>query len=1069
MNKNPIIKSLTRQKGKVFVLFILLSLITFLFVNKTIEYLIVTRETDRAGSFFRSIGELDSFSDESSAHREEAKEIIYDSPLVGEVDQRRYTSGVMKDFYNPDIKMGSSDSNFYPDTQRGIHNLDVWFYGELLQVEELRKSGAESRIIQGHRYVFRAEEVLVGYPDRIGVRDTITLLYMLNFNLNQDTEKTIPILNQLEVGKNYLMHGWHDWAFTHVEIEEMQGFYSPFQIRPLNDEGLWFIEVNKGEILDLSLPEYAKIQRAIEVQKQNLHAMLLVGTSDMSALPKVQDTARDTFLLEGRWLNRQDDIDGRNVIVISPELAQIRELGLGDTISFTQRGLQNPYYGYIQAGIDFDSWKTYPTHEVSYEIVGIYSDEWRQISSLINSDSLVLYVPNSTIPPSVAYPVTINPFRIDENDFSFVLKSSQDQSAFIAQYQPTFADLGFELQFSEDTGKQFWAGVMPVRQSIANSVIIFLAVLIIAILIIDYLFLQQNQKNISILRVLGVPVSRITLQLVIALGIIAFLGVSIGGLAAWRFAENKAAQTLSSLPNPAGVMPSTSISVTIVAGICLAIFTFVILSAIIWISRITKKPVLESIQDQAVKAGAKKYEPVVQSTVNISNEEAIPDDQKFIELDKASSKSGSSAVSTQPITKSGILTYMKFILRQTSRSVLRLILLIGISLGFLAALGWLQIAIAKNTAEIERLSASTEVQADIVSTTSSGVMYQTSGTGGSDRIGPIPRELVNEVLTYKNIKSAYFETTQMINGLTISTREGPTFHEVDFALMGINDLEKAMDGMLKGATITFVSRVDAEIFKQVWEIGTNRDITLPIVVPEEILNDYNLRLNDEIALADREGNAEFYRIVGSYLGGSLWVNLYPPALVPLSAQDVLLPKPLNYDTAKFTLDPAMNSEMPSFKAAMEELITRPGISARPLRFNFWDDQLTAVVEPLEKNINLLRVLYPIALALSTLIMLGLCYLLVQQRAREAALLRMLGVAPSKTRVMLWVEHLLLTFIGVLLGFALLGVFVPEFVNISSQQILLASGLYLIGASLGSLLGAYTVTNKKPMELLQVKE
>ena len=58
MRKNIFLLSAVRQLVRTILLFLLISLISFSFVSRTVEYVVVRRETERLGSYYRSIGTL---------------------------------------------------------------------------------------------------------------------------------------------------------------------------------------------------------------------------------------------------------------------------------------------------------------------------------------------------------------------------------------------------------------------------------------------------------------------------------------------------------------------------------------------------------------------------------------------------------------------------------------------------------------------------------------------------------------------------------------------------------------------------------------------------------------------------------------------------------------------------------------------------------------------------------------------------------------------------------------------------------------------------------------------------
>ena len=84
-------------------------------------------------------------------------------------------------------------------------------------------------------------------------------------------------------------------------------------------------------------------------------------------------------------------------------------------------------------------------------------------------------------------------------------------------------------------------------------------------------------------------------------------------------------------------------------------------------------------------------------------------------------------------------------------------------------------------------------------------------------------------------------------------------------------------------------------------------------------------------------------------------------------------------------------------------------------------------------------------------------------------MRVLGTTRTVVRMALIVETLFLSMIGVIIGLGIVWlVWRPEGLVIVGP-LLISAGLYLAGVLAGLVLGAISVTNKKPIELLQVKE
>jgi ABC-type lipoprotein release transport system permease subunit len=104
-----------------------------------------------------------------------------------------------------------------------------------------------------------------------------------------------------------------------------------------------------------------------------------------------------------------------------------------------------------------------------------------------------------------------------------------------------------------------------------------------------------------------------------------------------------------------------------------------------------------------------------------------------------------------------------------------------------------------------------------------------------------------------------------------------------------------------------------------------------------------------------------------------------------------------------------------------------------------------------------------------LIGLGLNLLLVMQSARDAAILRVLGVSTGRVRGMYTIQQLLLSFFGVFMGLAGVAILRSQPAALLEKQLIFGVVLFLGGALFGALLGVYLTTNKNPLELLQVKE
>ena len=122
---------------------------------------------------------------------------------------------------------------------------------------------------------------------------------------------------------------------------------------------------------------------------------------------------------------------------------------------------------------------------------------------------------------------------------------------------------------------------------------------------------------------------------------------------------------------------------------------------------------------------------------------------------------------------------------------------------------------------------------------------------------------------------------------------------------------------------------------------------------------------------------------------------------------------------------------------------------------------------MERNITLLRSLYPLFQFVGVLLGTGLAALLVMQTALEAAIMRVLGVSKLRTAALLVVEQLVKLLAGAALAGLLLQL-LPLPAGISEKAWLNALA-YTVGGSFGALFSAISRVRKNPLQLLQTKE
>ena len=284
------------------------------------------------------------------------------------------------------------------------------------------------------------------------------------------------------------------------------------------------------------------------------------------------------------------------------------------------------------------------------------------------------------------------------------------------------------------------------------------------------------------------------------------------------------------------------------------------------------------------------------------------------------------------------------------------------------------------------------------------------------------------------------------------------------ALHAFNQPEQFFSTKERDATVEYAAGWDESMFAREWKEGEVQPVALPVGLMARL----RLSLGDMILVYGALGGPQgSYVVAGMYAG--LVCDDAEPILFPASALKLREGNSLLYSVAEFVIDTTRNRELPEFRARMETFFARGNVGIVDLELLFWDGELTQVVEPLEKNLLLMSILYPVTVAVSTLIAAGLAALLLFQAAREAAIMRVLGTTKSRARVMLCGEQLSLCLMGLLLGLAMLVVLRQDASAVLAGPALVCAGLYLAGAFFGAVFSAISVTNRMPLELLQVKE
>ena len=1047
MKKNVGLLTNLRRPLRSILFLILFGLVTFGFMTKALQFILIQRETGVLGSYYRSIGVLNNINDSSTNYCNRRAcvlvkdlqagdisagiDLILTSLLVAYGDQREIVSGVMENFYNENridsdttTLMEILPSDYWPKT----FTYDFWFTGDLILKEEVmtREKLPEDQKTIGYYLKFNIDTLLASDPNYAKQGKDIALLFLF-----EGHESGIPSIQAMVVGQRYLIRGRDDYNYT-IDTNWINVHFAYLEIKPLDDKQLWYIPIAKGTDIDFSDPVLTPFKNKIDILNENLHTLYIIATADMSAIPSMQESSRHFYLSDGRWLNHQDDLDGKKVIVVPNSFAYRRKLELGDEITFTIRPLTDTFVGLIRDGVDSLNWRSYPTYQDTFTIVGIYNST--------NNWAIFSYIPTSSIKPGFTSK-TQNQFYYEE--YNFVLNSSRDESAFIQEYKEPLQALGISLTFLPNNGPAYWAAVDPIRQSLAADLLVFSLLMVGALLLVVILFVLQGRKNYAILRALGLPKKQANRQTIFPLLLLGEIGIISGGYSSWQYAINQAKESLSSLPLPSGVTPSADLSPMILVGLCVSVF--LLLALFVWLAvlSLSRKPVLELLQGEASRASKKQKRSVRENgnqSIRISTK-AIDEAGSSLQTDIDNK--------VRPIarTKYTPFTLSRYVLYHILRSRIKSFLVLVIAMVFVLAAGWIQQTMMGSLEKVDNLYDTTVVEADILPFDSSLI---SSGKGF------IFKSTVDSVMDSGFVDSSVLEAAsvwyQIIN---LNTQDKFPY---TFSVYAYDSPDRLYSGLASPGSLIFASGWDIDSFTEFRSLEDIQADGVPAILPTNLTNQLELTLGEMIRITDQSSHGYNCTIVGQYDGFDI--------LIPLSALEAMDGSSTMYTKAHFALDPSKNRQLEQLRTEMDSIME---LYKGQLNFVIWDEELRLVITQLEKNLSLLKVLYPVVIAVSILIGAGLSFLLLLQSAKDAAILRIQGTTKTAVRSALIVEPFLLSIIGSLLGLGIAILLWMRSDAVSAESLLLSTVLYLAGVVVGSVIGAISVTNKKPIELLQVKE
>lgn len=1053
--KNPILKSIIRRPIKFVLLILILSLVSGIFIMNFTSYNIVSKEVESAKEAYNSIGyiQVDLSDENSDGNVYDIRELLKDEPMIAYEDCNIYTLGISDNLLNADYNTTAKFLNDEStDTYFSIRDLLV-----IVKPENIRTIISAKDKYNGVVLESCVQALLGGYPDWIYMPDgkmfndgffrIVALKYeTLTTNLiPYINDKIIDELYTLETGVNYLFR---------CEAMDFGDLY--FLLKPLYDGGPLYEKIDNIDEFNLDDPKWQKMRDDMELLDINTRSFRMIATKNMETLMSTQESVGGDTLFDGRWINYDDYKSNNKVCVIGKDLFQVRNLELGDKIPIQY--MESEFHDYLITKKDRKEWKNYHKSDViEYEIVGVY-DSYRSGKNI--------YVPTSTVPEEF-----LEFFSVDGEPYlwvqlyNFVLENPAEQSQFIEKYGDRIKETGHELQFIENNAETFWISTNKVLNNLKTNIALYGILLLFSMLFIIYVYMEIYKNNYAIERILGVTHKSAARHLLIPLYSFSTLGVGFSSYIGYQTAIRNSQKILEEI---LGELPDTldlAISVKFIFLIFLIIIGVLMIQSLLMVFKLKAQSLLEFFS-KGKKSKAQNSNIVDLDIVD--NEFHTDDLADVLSFDDSSFNISKG--------KTALKSYGK---KHISRSIVTTTLMVVVTGILIGTLIWLNNVIKSNQVFIEKT---------ISETTILGELDYVGEVKVSDK-GNIIEEILNKTLKTDLVEDYFGAIRNEYNEININ-RDGTeetikkeyilnlAYYERNpkMTILASNK-ELNSDGGIKLSGIE-----DESIIDKFNSYSSNKD-EIPILASTVAMDTYNLEIGHKVSLRDSgsKGPTIYGTIVGTFEGYAFptyygtevkWIPNYKHEMFifPIDAVRLIERSGIYYEKIDLLFNKEKNTELYYNREEILNQIdkTKSG-NYTGYKLVLHDDILTETIKPLEKNLELLSIIYPIILVLSLIIAVILPYLSILRRSEELAIMRILGVKEVEVKRYVFTESLLLVIIGEIIAMVVISVITFKSGVYPIWKYLFVIVGYLLASIVGVLASLKNVLYKKPLDMLQVKE
>jgi hypothetical protein len=802
----------------------------------------------------------------------------------------------------------------------------------------------------------------------------------------------------------------------------------------------------------LKLPEFYRLQELIEITNKDLHTFDIVYTSEMRSIPRVNEQSMQIY--EGRFLTPEDTENNTRVCVVSYPFFIKNNLSIGDKLTIELGDRLFPQHAGIGAitYVPERAWNTVKTIEV--EIVGVYIDadspHERVAEQYWGYHPCTIFVPMSLLPIEV--PAS---HKVYAGEFSVFIENPANINMFLEAARPLISDWlaeatwdyyfigdkwgdrgGFLSEPQNRTGSKLyriemrfsdngWALVKDsINASGTTSLITtasFNMAAVLALLLATYLYIGRNKKTYAIIRALGVPKLKAGNSLTLPLIVLSALAIPIGGIAGLIYTSRTVTPMLDELSATVErYTVNASLPVGVIILCLLGILGLISLFTILFLQKMGKTPPLELLQGDVIKINTAYNIPI-----SLQNELAP-------------------IISFSPIPKKDLPERGKYsafhqvsvyILRHISRVKWKTAISLTLAVALTGAVGFLALT---------RLFYKDLFHEIIVHC--SATNFSTSA--------------ITELLDSELTENLYYHSDYVV-----------LFDETELAYLTLtNDFERFMSSFFWGEyTIEYTSGFNDTLFFT--EDNLMLEDNALCIIGRDFFIKYGVKPGDIIKILGTdddytiESEAVYYKVAAIVDTNEPMNNINDRIYTPLGANIIRANnnKHFSIEYAEFLLTD--NEKTVELLILLDEL--REDSRQYSIAAEYVAD--TIELDNIRRVRDLLIMLFPIALAGVVLIGLTAPGLIIIQSAKEAAILRVLGVTKKRARCMLMFEQIGLCVVGIALAAGGLVLYNSVLFTRSAETLAVCGVLYLLGCVCAAFGASVSVTRRKIIELLQVKE